>query len=156
GADALYHEEGHDLFWKPGGGAAGDKVPVELSAGRRGTEDGQKMVGEHPRGTRLTPVAFLLDPAHGWAQERFQPGAFGLDPQLNPALLRPGPHEASIRGWFALAYFPAPETQNEPASAIRQTFVNGMFGDIFDVVVTAPKRADIAKTYPTLIAAGDV
>jgi hypothetical protein len=156
GADALYHEEGHDLFWKPGGGAAGDKFPVQLSPRGRVTEAVQKLVSEHPRGTQLTPVAFLLDPAHGWAQERFQPGGFGLDPQWNPAVLTPGRHEASIRGWFDVAYYPAPETQSEPASAIRQTFVNGVFGDILDVLVAEPKHAAPIDAYPVVIAAGEV
>ena len=59
-------------------------------------------------------------------------------------------------GGSTSAYFPAPETQNEPATGIRQTYVNGMFGDLFDVIVTAPGHADILKTYPVVIAAGEV
>jgi hypothetical protein len=70
--------------------------------------------------------------------------------------LMPGRHEANLRGWFDIAYYPAPETQSEPASAVRQTYVNGIFGDIFDVIVTAPKRTQIADTYPVLIAAGEI
>ena len=31
-----------------------------------------------------------------------------------------------------------------------------MFGDLFDVIVTAPGHADILKTYPVVIAAGKV
>jgi hypothetical protein len=156
GTRDFYHEEGHDIFWKPGGGAAGDNFPVQLSP--RGQVDlaVQRLVGEHPRGPQYTPVAFLLDEAHGWSQERYQPGGFGLDPALNPKVLAPGAHEASIRGWLDVAYYPAPETQNEPATAIRQTFVNGVFGDIFDVIVTAPGKTQIASTYPVLIAAGEV
>ncbi|HZK79413.1 MAG TPA: hypothetical protein VFC46_00055, partial [Humisphaera sp.] len=156
GADAFYHEEGQDIFWKPGGGAAGDAFPIGLSPRGRVTEAVMNLTKAHPRGSQYTPIAFLLDQAHGYSQESFQPGLFGLDPTLNPALLSPGKHQASIRGWFDVAYFPAPETQNEPSSAIRQTFVNGIFGDIFDVIVTAPKHTDIAKAYPVLIAAGDV
>ena len=68
------------------------------------------------------------------------------DPEVPPAL----------RGWFDVAYYPAPETQNEPASAIRQGFVNGIFGDLFDVIVNAPKRTAILATYPVVIAAGEV
>ena len=33
-----------------------------------------------------------------------------MDPQLNPALLTPGKHEAALRGWFDIACFPAPDT----------------------------------------------
>jgi hypothetical protein len=156
GADAFYHEEGNDIFFKPGGNAAGDDFPIQLSPRGRVTQAVMKLFSSHPRGTQFTPVAFLLDEAHGWSQERFVPGSFGLDPLQNPAVLTPGRHEAAIRGWFDVAYFPAPETQNEPASAIRQTFVNGIFGDIFDVIVNAPDRSAIAKTYPVLIAAGEV
>jgi hypothetical protein len=156
GAQDLYHEEGHDIYWKPGGGAAGDNFPIELSPRGEETKDLQGIFGSHPRGPQVTPVAFLLDQAHGWSPERYQPGAFGLDPALNPKVLADGPHAASIRGWMDIAYYPAPETQNEPATAIRQTFVNGMFGDIFDVIVTAPGKTAIARTYPVLIAAGEV
>jgi len=156
GVDAFYNEQGIDIFWKPGGNSAGDDFPVELSPKGRTTEFAQKIAHEHDRGTQFTPIAFLLDEAHGWSQERFQPGAFQLDPQLNPNLLLPGHHEASIRGWFDLAWFPAPETQNEPASAIRQTFVNGMFGDTFDVIVTAPRRTEIVNSYGALVLAGEV
>jgi hypothetical protein len=156
GAEAFYHEEGNDLLWKPAGGAAGDSFPLQLSPKGKVAEAVQRLAQAHPRGTQLTPVAFLLDEAHGYTQERFQPGAFGLDPQGNPAVLTPGRHEAAIRGWFDVAYYPAPETQNAPATAIRQTYVNGIFGDLFDVIVTAPKRTEIAFTYPVLIAAGEV
>lgn len=156
GADAFYHEEGHDLFWKPGGGSAGDNFPVQLSPRGRVTEPALHLAQTHPRGTQITPVAFLLDEAHGWAQERFTPGAFGLDPQWNPAVLTPGRHEAGIRAWFDVAYYPAPETQNESASGIRQTYVNGIFGDIFDVIVTAPRHSALASTYSVVIAAGEV
>ena len=156
GADAFYHEEGNDIFWKPGGNSAGDGFPVDLSPRGRITDAVVHVAASHLRGTQYTPVAFLLDEAHGYSQEMFQPGAFGLDPQLNPALLTPGRHFDSIRGWFDIAWYPAPETQNEPATAIRQAYVNGIFGDMFDVIVTAPNKSKIAATYPVLIAAGEV
>lgn len=156
GCDAFYHEEGNDIYWKAGGNAAGDDFPVELSPRGRVTDAFISIAAAHRPGAQMTPIAFLLDEAHGWSQERFAPGGFALDRELNPRLLYPGDHEAAIRGWFDVAYFPAPQTQNEPASAIRQTYVNGVFGDIFDVIVAAPAHARIAKTYPVLIAAGEV
>lgn len=156
GVTAFYNEQGIDLFWKPGGNAAGDSFPVQLSPKGKTAEAILKLASSHPRGTQFTPIAFLLDEAHGYTQERFEPGAFGLNPQLNPAVLRPARHEAAIRGWFDIASYPAPITQGEPATAIRQTYVNGIFGDIFDVIVNAPKRADILATYPVVIAAGEV
>jgi hypothetical protein len=156
GVEAFYNEEGEDIFWKPGGGVAGDSFPVQLSPKGKIAEAVLHIAEAHPRGTQFTPIAFLVDEAHGWAQERYQPGAFGLDPQWNPEILTPGRHEANLRGWFDIAYYPAPETQNEPATAIRQTYVNGIFGDIFDVIATVPKRSEIVEAYPVLIAAGEV
>ena len=156
GADAFYHEEGNDIYWKPGGIAAGDEFPVALSPRGRVTEAVMKLMQSHRIGTQITPIAFLLDEAHGWSQERFSPASFALDREKNPAVLTPGLHEAAIRGWFDIAYYPAPETQNEPATSVRQTYVNGIFGDIFDVIVTAPNHTQIARTYPVLIADGEV
>ena len=156
GADAFYNEQGVDIYWKPGGGSAGDDFPVQLSPKGKVAEAVQKVVGDHPRPVQFAPVAFLLDEAHGWSQERFQPGAFGIDPTINPKVLTPGLHEASLRGWFDVAYYPAPETQDEPSTAVRQTFVNGIFGDIFDVVVTAPGRTAVLDSYSVVIAAGEV
>src|SRR2546423_1689007 len=152
GVDAFYNEQGIDMFWKPGGIAAGDNFPVQLSPKGKVAQTVLKLAEKHPRGVQYTPVAFLLDEAHGWAQERFSPGAFGMDPQNNPAILTPGAHEAAIRAWMDVAYYPAPETQNENASGIRQTYVAGIFGDVFDVIVTAKAHAGILSTYPLLIA----
>lgn len=156
GVNAFYHEQGVDIFWKPGGGSAGDDFPVQLSPKGKVAEAVIKLAEDHPRGTQYTPIAFLLDEAHGWSQERFETGSFGLDPTLNPAVLTPGAHEASLRGWFDVAYFPAPETQNEPATGVRQTYVNGIFGDIFDVIVTAPKATKALSRYPVIICAGEI
>ncbi len=155
GTSAFYNEQGVDLFWKPGGGSAGDEFPVQLSPKGKVAEAALRLAHEHPRGTQYTPIAFLVDEAHGWSQERFTPGAFGLDVALNPAVLTPGQHEASLRAWFDVAWFPAPETQNEPANAVRQTYVNGMFGDIFDVIASAPGREAILSTYRVVIVAGE-
>lgn len=156
GVDGYYNEQGVDMYWKPGGIAAGDDFPLQLSPKGRTAEAVINLVKDRPRGNQFTPVAILLDEAHGWSQERFNPGAWAMHWDANPALLRPGKHEASIRGVFDIAYFPAPETQNEPASAIRQTFVNGMFGDIFDVIVNTPGKDAILSTYPVTFAAGEV
>ena len=156
GVSAFYNEQGIDLFWKPGGNSAGDDAPVQLSPKGKVAEAALRLAREHPRGTQVTPVAFLLDEAHGWAQERFEPGAFSLHPALNPTVLTPGRHEAALRGWFDVAYFPAPETQNRPAFGGAQTFANGIFGDMFDVIVTAPARTAILPSYRVVIAAGEI
>ena len=156
GVDGFYNEQGIDFYWKPGGSAAGDDFPVQLSPKGKVAQAVQRVAESHPRGAQFTPVAFLLDQAHGWAQEEYQPGAFGLDPAWNPKVLALDARDASIQGWMDVAFFPAPETRNEPASGVRQTYVNGKFGDIFDVIVTAPGKTSIAKDYPVLIAAGHI
>ncbi|HWB03305.1 MAG TPA: hypothetical protein VG796_09795 [Verrucomicrobiales bacterium] len=156
GVSTFYNEQGIDLFWKPGGNAAGDDAPVQLSPKGKIVEAAMRLARDHARGTQVTPVAFLLDEAHGWSQERFEPGAFALTPSWNPAVLTPGKHEAALRGWFDVAYFPAPETQNRPAFGGAQTFANGIFGDIFDVIVTAPGHAAILPSYRVVIMAGEV
>jgi hypothetical protein len=154
--DGYYNEQGVDMFWKMGGNAAGDNFPVELSPKGRTAEAVIQLEEKHPRGTQFTPVAILLDEAHGWSQERFHPGSFQLDPELNVKLLKPGRHDAAIRALFDIAYYPAPETQNEPASGIRQTFVNGIFGDVFDVIVTASGKSQTLATYPVTFVGGEV
>src|SRR5207237_5427080 len=108
GADTFYHEEGNDIFWKPGGNVAGDGFPVELSPRGRLAAAMQALFSAHARGTQATPVAFLLDEAHGWSDVVTQPGAFGLDPAWNPKVLARSRHDAAIRGWFDVAWFPAP------------------------------------------------
>src|SRR3989442_8774703 len=129
------------MFWKPGGIAAGDNFPVQLSPKGKVAQTVLNLAEKHPRGVQYTPVAFLLDEAHGWSQERFSPGSFGMDPQNNPAVLTPGAHEAGIRGWMDVAYYPAPETQNEHASGIRQTYVAGILLEIFGLEFTDQRHA---------------
>src|SRR5213075_1162981 len=156
GVDAFYNEQGIDMYWKPGGIAAGDNFPVQLSPKGKVAEKVLDLAAKHPRGVQYTPVAFLLDEAHGWAQERFSPGSFGMDPQNNPLVLTPGVHEAGIRGWMDVAYYPAAETQNEHASGVRQTYVAGIFGDIFDVIVTAKGGVSIMNSYRVVLWGGEV
>jgi hypothetical protein len=156
GVSAFYNEQGVDLYWKPGGGAAGDSFPVQLSPKGKTAEAVINLVSKHPRGAQFTPIAFLVDEAHGYTQERFEYGAFGLNCQLNPPVLTPGRHEASLRGWFDTAYYSNFGLQLETNSPFRMCYVNGIFGDIFDVIVNAPGRMGILDTYPVVIVAGEV
>ena len=57
GADSFYHEEGNDLFWKPGGNSAGDGFPVELSPRGRLTVAMQALFAAHPHLQRLDAIA---------------------------------------------------------------------------------------------------
>jgi hypothetical protein len=89
-----------------------------------------RFVEKHPeRGTPYTPIAFLLDPAHGWEMTDYPQWPFGLA-QLDRS-------DRALRELFAVAYYPGSVVEGEPASADRQAFVAGIFGDIFDVLVAS-------------------
>ncbi len=63
GASAIYLEQGYDQFFKPGPG----EHPFQLNPLGRITDEFVRFAEKHPdRGTPYTPVAFLLDPAHGF------------------------------------------------------------------------------------------
>src|SRR5262249_2670492 len=63
GVSAIYLEQGFDQFFKPGPG----EHPFQLNPLGRITEEFLRFAEKHPdRGTPYTPIAFLLDPAHGW------------------------------------------------------------------------------------------
>src|SRR5204863_7420271 len=81
------------------------------------------------RGTPYTPVAFLLDPAHGWEMTDYPQWPFEVS-QINKS-------DRALRELFGAAYYPGTVTEGEPASADRQAFVASAFGDIFDVLVAA-------------------
>ena len=85
---------------------------------------------KHPdRGTPYTPIAFLLDPAHGWEMTDYPQWPFGVS-QINRS-------DRALRELFGVAYYPGLVVEGEPATGDRQAFVNGVFGDIFDVLVAS-------------------
>ncbi|MEA2204357.1 MAG: hypothetical protein QOE77_1133 [Blastocatellia bacterium] len=126
GASAIYLEQGFDQFFKPGPG----ENPLQLNPLGRITDEFMRFVDKHPeRGTPYTPIAFLLDPAHGWEMTDYPQWPFGLS-QLERS-------DRALRELFAVAYYPGSVVEGEPASADRQAFVSGIFGDIFDVLVAS-------------------
>jgi len=89
-----------------------------------------RFVERHPdRGTPYTPIAFLLDPAHGWDMTDYPQWPFEVS-QINRS-------DRALRELFGVAYYPGLVVEGEPASGDRQAFVNGVFGDIFDVLVAS-------------------
>lgn len=133
GASAIYLEQGFDQFFKPGPG----EHPFQLNPLGRITDEFVRFAEKHPdRGTPDTPIAFLLDPAHGWDMTDYPHWPFGVS-QINRG-------DRALRELFGAAYHPALVTEGEPASADRQAFVAGLFGDIFDVLVASDQ--DSAKT----------
>ncbi|MCA1564756.1 MAG: hypothetical protein LC803_03820 [Acidobacteria bacterium] len=145
GASAIYVEQGFDQFFKPAPG----EHPFQLNPLGRITNEFLNFAGRHKeRGTPYTPVAFLLDPAHGWDMTDYPQWAFGVSPS--------GRHDRALRELFGAAYYPAPVTEGEPATADRQFFVNGIFGDIFDVLVASDERREAINSYRVVVAGGRI
>jgi len=128
GASAIYLEQGHDQFFQPGPG----QNPLQLNPLGRITEEFMKFAERHPdRGNPYTPIAFLLDPAHGFEMTDYPQWPFEVS-QINRG-------DRALRELFGVAYFPGTVVEGEPAIADRQPFVSSVFGDVFDVL-TASER----------------
>jgi len=126
GAAAIYLEQGGDQFFKPGPA----EHEFQLNPLGKITEEFMRFAEKHPdRGVPYTPIAFLLDPAHGWDMTDYPQWPFQVS-QINRS-------DHALRELFGAAYYPGLVKEGEPASADRQVFVNGIFGDIFDVLVAS-------------------
>jgi hypothetical protein len=137
GAAAIYLEQGGDQFFKPGPG----EHEFQLNPLGRITDEFVRFAEKHPnRGTPYTPIAFLLDPAHGWEMTDYPQWPFGVS-QINRS-------DRALRELFSVAYFPGTVVEGEPATGDRQAFVNGVFGDIFDVLVASnnPDAKSVVKS----------
>jgi hypothetical protein len=131
GASAIYLEQGFDQFFKPGPG----ENPLQLNPLGRITDEFIRFAEKHPdRGTPYTPVAFLLDPANGFEMTDYPHWPFGVS-QISRS-------DRALRDLFGVAYYPGLVVEGEPATADRQVFVNGVFGDIFDVLVASDENVD--------------
>jgi hypothetical protein len=134
GASAIYLEQGFDQFFKPGPG----DHEFQLNPLGRITDEFMRFAEKHPdRGTPYTPVAFLLDPAHGWEMTDYPQWPFEVS-QINRS-------DRALRELFGVAYYPGLVVEGEPATGDRQAFVNGVFGDIFDVLVASDAQGSTAK-----------
>lgn len=130
GASAIYLEQGHDQFFKPGPG----EHPFQLNPLGRITDEFVQFAEKHPdRGTPYTPLAFLLDPAHGFEMTDYPHWPFEVS-QIDRG-------DRALRELFGVAYWPALVMEGEAATADRQSFISGIFGDVFDVL-TATDATD--------------
>jgi len=126
GAAAIYLEQGFDQFFKPGPG----DHPFQLNPLGRITDEFVRFAEKHPdRGEPYTPIAFLLNPAHGWDMTDYPQWPFGIS-QISRS-------DHALRELFGAAYYPGLVREGEPASGERQAFVPGVFGNIFDVLVAS-------------------
>ncbi|MDT4966753.1 MAG: hypothetical protein QOJ64_1490 [Acidobacteriota bacterium] len=145
GASAIYLEQGGDQFFKPGPG----EHPFQLNPLGRITDEFMRFAEKHPnRGVPYTPIAFLLDPAHGWDMTDYPQWPFGVS-QINKS-------NRALRELIGAAYYPGPVTEGEPATADRQAHVDSIFGDIFDVLVASEKGQDAIDSYRALVAGGRI
>ncbi len=134
GASAIYLEQGQDQFFKPGPG----EHPFQLNPLGRITDEFMRFAEKHPdRGTPYTPVAFLLDPAHGFEMTDYPHWPFEVS-QIDRG-------DRALRELFGVAYYPGLVVEGEPAIADRQYFVSGVFGDIFDVLTAADVQGSKSK-----------
>jgi hypothetical protein len=95
-----------------------------------------------------TPVAFLLDPAHGWDMTDWPQLPLGVSP-VNRG-------DRALRELFLAAYYPAAQDEGEPATADRQAFTSAAFGDIFDVLVASEQKAEALDAYRAVVVGGRV
>jgi hypothetical protein len=144
GAAAIYLEQGFDQFFKPGPG----ETPLQLNPLGRITDEFVRFVEKHPeRGIPYTPIAVLLDPAHGWEMTDYPHWPFEVS-QIDR-------NDRALRELFGVAYFPGTVLEGEPASADRQAFVNGIFGDSFDVL-TATTGQSLLSAYRAVVVGGRI
>ncbi|HYG82402.1 MAG TPA: hypothetical protein VD861_18540, partial [Pyrinomonadaceae bacterium] len=143
GASAIYLEQGFDQFFKPGPG----QHPFQLNPLGRITDEFMRFAERHPdRGTPYTPIAFLLDPAHGWDMTDYPHWPFGAS-QIDRS-------DRALRELFGGAYYPMTVTEGEPASGDRQAYVASVFGDIFDVLVASETRKEAIDAYRAVVVGG--
>lgn len=146
GASAIYLEQGFDQFFKPGPG----EHPYQLNPLGRITDEFMRFVEKHPhRGTPYTPIAFLLDPAHGFEMTDYPQWPFEVS-QIDRG-------DRALRELFGVAYYPGLVVEGEPAIADRQPFISGVFGDIFDVLTAAAPNPRISlSAYRAIVAGGRI
>jgi hypothetical protein len=151
GASAIYLEQGQDQFFKPGPG----DHPFQLNPLGRITDEFMRFAEKHPdRGTPYTPVAVLLDPAHGFEMTDYPQWPFEVS-QIDRG-------DRALRELFGVAYYPGLVVEGEPALADRQPFVAGVFGDIFDVLTAADvqgsrsKVATLLPSYRAVVLGGQI
>ncbi len=158
GAGAFYHEQGFDEFWTPGGTTAAGIHPVQLSPKGKIVDRFLKVTKAHPeRGSPYTPVAFLLDSAHGWDPSPFDTNAFGGHAN-RPDLTAYGDHERMLLEYFWTAYHPIGVKAEAPVTGTSEVNVPGVFGNVFDVVYAYPDPAKwtTLDTYAAVVATGDI
>lgn len=144
GASAIFWEQSLVNQWiKPGPG----NHPVQLSPFGRATVDFQEFVNRIPdRGEPFTPVAFLLSYGHGYENVNYtckMLNAFVQDK-----------NDIEIRELFNVAWHPSAILEGHPHTP-ELSMPSGIYGNIFDILVDRPERAEAIFSYPVVWVAGD-
>jgi len=158
GSSMFYHEQGFDEFWKPGGTTAAGLQELQLSPKGKLVDRFLRITAREPdRGHPFTPVAFLLDYAHGWEPAPFWPNSFN-NWQQQPDRFLYSDHERMLEEYWRIAYYPLGPESEKPMTGLNEVYVPGVFGDLFDVILAYPEveRWRTIDTYPVVIAAGEI
>jgi hypothetical protein len=158
GASMFYHEQGFDEFWQPGGTTAAGLYDVQLSPKGKLVDRFLRVTkDDFDRGTPYTPVAMLVDYAHGWEPAPFWPNSFKNWHKHEDRFLF-GDHEKMLEEYFSTAYHPIGRESEKPITSTNEVYLPGVFGDVFDVIFAYPD-ANKWKTidqYPVVIATGEI
>lgn len=146
GAAAIFWEQGLRNQWiLPGPG----KHPVQLSPFGRATADFLEFVERLPdRGEPLAPIAILLSYGHGYDRVNYHCKMLGV--------FHESAADLELRELFNVCWHPAGIVEGLPAAPDVQSMPGGIYGNIFDVLVDRPARAEAILHYPVVWAAGDV
>jgi hypothetical protein len=158
GASMFYHEQGFDEFWQPGGTTAAGIKEVQLSPKGQLVDRFLRLTAkDFDRGHPYTPVAVLVDHAHGWEPSPYWPNAF-KNAHQHPDRFLVGDHEKMLQEYFWTAYYPIGPESEKPMTGTNEVFLPGVFGDVFDTIFAYPdvKRWTTIDTYPVVVAAGEI
>lgn len=158
GSSMFYHEQGFDEFWQPGGTTAAGIYEVQLSPKGKLVDRFLRTTAAEPdRGNPYTPVAILVDYAHGWEPAPFWPNSFKNWHQ-NQEKFKFGDHERMLEEYFWTAYHPIGRESEKPMTGTNEVYVPGVYGDMFDVIFAYPDAAKwkTIDSYPVTIVAGDI
>ncbi|MGE0610057.1 MAG: hypothetical protein AB7O62_23400 [Pirellulales bacterium] len=146
GASSIFWEQGLGNQWfMPGPGTH----PIQLTPFGRATKDFQACMDRiADRGEPFTPVAFLLSHGHAYERVNYSCKMLHVFPE-NRA-------DVELRELFNVAWYPSAISEGEPQAPDTQSIPGGVFGNLFDVLVDRPNRAQAIMDYPVVWAAGDV
>lgn len=157
GSAIFYHEQGFDEYWIPGGTVFG-RHGLDLSPKGKLVDRFLRLTKENfDRGSPYTPVALLVDYAHGWEPATNWPNAFENYPQRQDAFPRDD-HDAMMNAYMWVAFHPIGRQSEKPITSTAEVFVPGVFGDIFDVIAAYPdvNNWTTLDTYPVVIGVGEL